>query len=271
MIFEQTQYREILRNTLVERSRAHSQYSLRAFARDLDLSPAQLSEILKGKKGLSRKTARTVAHELGFNLEETEHFCDLVESEHGRNRISREIARAKIQAKTQGSHRPLQLDVFQVVSDWYHFAILQLIKLPGWPKSGESIPWISKRLGISRVEASSALDRLERLELVEKKDGRYQVTSDYVFSSDGVPSEAIRKFHRQVLEKAIGAQGTQSLEDREFRTALFPICREDLPKAKKRMREFQKAFVDRVSATESPDRVYCFSMQLFNLTTQEER
>ena len=41
---------------------------------------------------------------------------------------------------------------------------------------------------------------LERLELIEKrKNGDYRLVQDYFASPDGVPSEAIKKFHKQMI------------------------------------------------------------------------
>src|SRR2546430_13739191 len=55
-----TDYRRVLRKELESRCRTSPRYSLRAFARDLKISPSRLSEILSGKQGLSRAAARGI-------------------------------------------------------------------------------------------------------------------------------------------------------------------------------------------------------------------
>ena len=46
------QIRQLLANTLAQRKARNPGYSLRAFARSLEISPSFLSEILNGKKTL---------------------------------------------------------------------------------------------------------------------------------------------------------------------------------------------------------------------------
>ena len=46
-------YRDVLRAKLAQRCERNASYSLRAFARDLTLSPSYLSEVLNGKSFLS--------------------------------------------------------------------------------------------------------------------------------------------------------------------------------------------------------------------------
>ena len=75
-------YRSILKDELLRRIRQNPRYSLRAFARDLRLSPSRLSEVLSGKQGLSRQAAKAITERLGWRGSEAERFIDLVESQH---------------------------------------------------------------------------------------------------------------------------------------------------------------------------------------------
>jgi uncharacterized protein (TIGR02147 family) len=257
-------YREILRDQLNHRIESNPRYSLRAFARDLGLSPSRLSEILNGKQGLSRASAQKIAGRMGFSFDETNRFCDLVESLHARSRLSQEVAKARLQKyQAEQSHRTLQLDAFRVVSDWYHFAILCLIELDGFDPDPD---WIGRKLQISRYEATAALARLERLDLIEKTKTGYRVLQDFVASPSGIPSEAIRKFHRQVLEKAAAALTAQPLDDREFSTVLFALDATRLEEAKSKVRHFGRGLVKSMDSSRKKNRVYCLSMQLFRIS-----
>ena len=59
-------YQDILKAELEKRQRANARYSLRAFARDLGVSPSNLSEILQRKAGLSRIKAQEIAKKLNL-------------------------------------------------------------------------------------------------------------------------------------------------------------------------------------------------------------
>lgn len=94
-------YREILTQALENRSQRRPGYSQNALARDLGLRPSQLSEVLRGKKGLSRTSAERVAQVLGLDPHLRTRFCDMVESEHGRSRKKRERAQARLEVEIE--------------------------------------------------------------------------------------------------------------------------------------------------------------------------
>jgi uncharacterized protein (TIGR02147 family) len=262
----ESDYRDTLRRTLVERCQRNPRYSLRAFARDLALDPARLSDVLNGKKGISRAVALQLASRLGMSTGETELLCDQVDSLHARSRAVREAAVLRVaeRRKARPREKSLTLDTFHVVADWHHFAILQLLKLPRCRSHPE---WMARALGIRPVQVTEALERLERLELVEREGDRFKVTQDYVSSPDGVPSEAVRKFHEQVLKKALEALYTQPVEERDFLTTLFPVSSEDLPTIRTRIRAFHRALCDEFADHPGVDRVYSLSMQFVHLTS----
>src|SRR4051794_18878946 len=102
---------ELLQQELTRRISANPRYSLRAFARTLHMSPATLSLVLSRKIGLSKRTIEKMAEAL--TLEPTQLAA----------------LREKRKAKTSGRHVNSQasnitMEVFTVLSEWYHFAIL---------------------------------------------------------------------------------------------------------------------------------------------------
>lgn len=81
LICDMSSCRVILQQTLQSKQKKNSRYSLRAFARDLRVSPSFLSEVLNGKYGISRQLARQIAERLGFDAKESAHFCELADLE----------------------------------------------------------------------------------------------------------------------------------------------------------------------------------------------
>ena len=267
MVFGLTHYRDVLKEALSQRCASNPLYSLRAFARDLKISPSQLSLILGGKKGLSAVRAKAAAKALGFDERESQYFCTLVDSAHARSKAAKIAAKSRlVQLTVPQDGMQLQLDAFRAVSDWYHFAILQLMKLTAWR---EDPKWIAAQLQINATEAERSLERLERLELIEKKNGRYAVCEDSVFAPDGIPSDAVKKFHKQILEKATTALIHQDLDRRYFNTTLLPVDSADLPRARKRIKDFHQKFTNEFSRKQKLNRVYCLAVQLFDLTNDD--
>ncbi len=112
---------------------------------------------------------------------ETQRFCDLVESEHARSAEKRKLAELRLnRSEVEDSYLTLQMDSFHLISDWYHFAIIQLLELP---KIKNDPAWIARSLDISRIEAEAAIARMLRMDLIEEKDGYLKKTKEFIGSS----------------------------------------------------------------------------------------
>lgn len=72
------QYRSYLKSEFENRIEKNSKYSLRAFARDLMVSPQFLSHILSGKKHISVSTAVQISEKLNHSVIEASMFLDLI-------------------------------------------------------------------------------------------------------------------------------------------------------------------------------------------------
>ncbi len=266
-------YREILKDELARRCQSNPRYSLRAFSRDISVSPPRLSEVLTGKKGLSHQAALDIGKQLGLSSQEIQHFTVLVDAQSARSAVARNIAQSKLeQLRFNSKTRHLQLDAFHCVSDWYHFAILQLMQLPSFCHDHV---WIAKRLGIQVPLVDGAMERLVRLKLIEnkkvKKKNKYRALQEYTKAPDGVPSSVIRKFHRQVMEKAILALDQHPTSERDFTNLMMPIDASMLEEARSAIRKFRTRFNKQMTTQNKNkvDQVYCLSIQFFNLTPND--
>lgn len=257
-------YKAILKDELATRCRQNPRYSLRAFARDLKLAPSRLSEILNGKQGLSRPAAERVAAAMGYGPAETERFCDLVASVHARSRRDRETAKVRLKKHaTPSKVNQLHLDAFKAISDWYHFAILELTNVDGFKSDPR---WIAKYLGISEFEVQVAVDRLLRLGLIEMDRGHIRPTNDHDNVPDDIPADSKRNFHSQILRRAIEAYVIQSPDEREFGAEVITIDKRQLAEAKKALRDFQHRFCRKMEGDAvKKDGLYCLSLQFFDL------
>ncbi len=255
-------YRQILKTKLSERCGKNSNYSLRAFARDLGISAQRLSHILSGRHGLSTEAAAEIALKLGMSDQESTIFCMLVQKNHARSKILKDNAEEKLK-EIKESYKDLNLDHFKIISDWYHFAIMELTQVENFKNNPR---WIARSLGIKEMEVKIAIERLLRLELLEfDKEKNLKITGQFFADPKGTPSEALRIFHRQLMKKAIDSLDLQSLIEREMSSTILAINIEDLPQAKKDLKEFRETFDKRYSKATKKNKVYCLGMQLFNL------
>lgn len=259
MLLETSTCKQFLSEELARRMRVNPRYSQRAFARQMGLSAGELSEILRGKRGLSLRSALRVASALGLSPDETRHLITLAQLE----KSAKYGADLPTEAPSElPSRQRLTLEMFHVVSDWVCFAILNLADTRGFRLEPG---WLAKRLAISSTEAQVSLDRLERVGLIERIDGALHVTPDYVLSPSGIPSEAIRNYHRQILKKAAEALELQSLTEREFTGSGFAVDPAKLPELKKAISRFQNEMVTRFASRDGRE-VYHLEIALFRLS-----
>jgi AraC-like DNA-binding protein len=92
-------YAHIIKMEFERRRQKESFYSLRTFAQDLELQPSHLSDLFKGKKGLSKKSAAKIAAKIGLKNFAATKFCFLVSAQSGRSTRERNLARSGLQKK----------------------------------------------------------------------------------------------------------------------------------------------------------------------------
>jgi uncharacterized protein (TIGR02147 family) len=91
------------------------------------------------------------------------------------------------------------------------------------------------------------------------------ITGNHFANSAGVPSDAVKVYHRQLLERAKSALVFQNVEQRDFSSITVAIDPEDLPKAKEMIRAFRTELDETLSNGKRKKNVYNFSIQLFRL------
>jgi uncharacterized protein (TIGR02147 family) len=132
--------------------------------------------------------------------------------------------------------RELSLELFKVIADWYHYAILELTFLPEFKPTAA---WIAGKLGISEIEAKLALERLKKLELLLEKNGTLVKADGQVLTADRMLTTAAhRKRQRQILEKSLHALENDPVEQRNHSAMTMAIDPSRLSEAKRRIDEF---------------------------------
>lgn len=112
MLFESSSYQHFLRDELLSRIRLNPRYSQRAFARDLGVSAGELSEAMRGKRSMSRRSLLSIAGSLGLNETETRHLFHLANQE----KVGQMADPPRITSNSN-----LAPEIFAIVSNWYCF------------------------------------------------------------------------------------------------------------------------------------------------------
>jgi uncharacterized protein (TIGR02147 family) len=229
-------FRAFLTSTLLERCRQNPKYSLRAFARSLNLEPSLLSKLLSGKRAVTPKMAARLTDRLG-------------------------LAPAGATVGSADDFRLLAEDQFRLISEWYHFAILELLQVSGFAFTERNI---SRALGVSVIEARDAMERLERLGLIGLERGRWRLLRQRNSTVGSAPSSAaLRRQQRQLLEKAIDALEEVDPSLRDQSAITMAIDRRRLPAAKEKIKAFRRELCAFLEGGASRQEVYVLSLSLF--------
>ena len=241
-------FRLLLQNTLVERIRKNPRYSLRAFAKSLEMNQGTLSQILNGTRKLTLQTRQKIAERLGL-VEERFDFGRSVDVD-------------------QTEYRQIAVDQLNMISNWHHDALLELLKIKHLSNQPRKM---AQSLGISVVEVNAALDRLERLGLIEKKAGRWiSHAQDSTLANLGAAesTHAQKSLQKQLLEKALVAIDDVPKAQRNNSSLTVAIDQKDLPKAQALIKEFRRN-LNRLLKKENEadiDAVYQLAIAFYPLT-----
>lgn len=236
----------LLRAALAERCNKNPQYSIRSFARSSGISHTVLSLVLSGKRRLSKKATMQLAQHLELPPDHTE-----------------KLMRHHKAVTEPSEYEELSLDAFEVISDWYHYAMLSALELPN---SKWNARWFAKQFGIQVLEAKLAMERLQRLKLVEEKNGKWSQTSKPIKVDNSTSTAATRKFHKQLLARAIEAIDLNTIDERDFSSTTFAMDPSLIPYAAAKIRKFRRELVAELEAKCSQEAVYNITMQLFPVT-----
>lgn len=155
---ESTIIRDVLSAELEARRARNPRYSLRAYARDLKLSPSRLSEVISGRHRLSGASAAKVVDGLRLTAAERALFVALVDAENPREAVRVKAKRALPALKARVLYSKLDEEKFRLIGAWEHAAILELLATKGAAEKGP--PWFARRLGIEPARAAEAIERL---------------------------------------------------------------------------------------------------------------
>lgn len=263
---------DLIKDFYQNRRERNAAYSLSAFARDVGISVSVLSRTLNGKRPVSLKLGLQISAAL--DLPKNKHqalLAAILASSKSTAKISRKL-REQLEHEVssqqeQRSQATLEVDQFKAISQWYHLAILNLARLQGFTADPVII---GKRLGIESMEAKSALERLMDLGLLEKKGATYKRTKKSLFVKTKNSHLAVRKFHSQMIEKALQElkeDSAESFERRVINGTTLACSQTQLETIKEKITTFQQELIGYlINSPERPDSVYQINVQFFPLT-----
>lgn len=241
-------FRLYLQKELVRRCRNNPSYSLRAFASHLDIENSALSKILNRKRGISEKMFLHLSSKLNFSPMEQMKFTE---------------------GSEQGDYQQIAEDQFRVISEWYHYAILELVEINNFQPNAK---WIAKSLGLSISEVNIAVERLLRLKMLEiSEDGVWKDLSGNVSNYPSLnTNSAFQEQQIQFLNLAIEKVKAVNFSQRDNSSVTMAIDSKKLPEAKEMVKKFRRKLCSFLQSGEK-DSVYQLAVAVYPLTKIETK
>ncbi len=247
--------------------------SFRTLARKAGCSPALLSAVTHGQRGLAPGTATALAAAMELTGDHLEYFLKLIAYEQAESRAARALAYERLVAiRTYRRARGLADSAWLIFTRWYIPAVAELSRCEGFRPDPE---WIAATLR-PRIQPDQAAEALEVLVtagmLRREGDGSYTPT-DGVFASDhevrGVAALAVAQMHHAVLQLAGSALDTLRAPDRHFTTLTGATSPEVFAEIKAAAVRFNEQILGKINADPGPrDRVIQVSLQVFPVSAR---
>lgn len=236
-------FRHRLQAELARRCARNPRYSLRAFARQLDIDHSTLSQLIRSKRRLTPATIRRLGRELGLAEEETEGYV-----------ASQRLLEATADAGRRRG-RELTGSLLEVLGDGLSLSLLELTRLDDFRPD---VRWVARALGTSTDRIQLALQALMRLELLrmEAPDRWVDRSGDAVVCLEDLGRVALERYADGL--RRISAEALRRLppELRDHSAVTLAVAVDRLPEVRERIARFRRELTELLQDAERRDDVY---------------
>lgn len=233
-----------LRREFKRRKALNPSYSVRAFAKSIGLSTSRFSDILNKKRRPSAEQLEKINQ-----LFDASWQVQFTNTAHLNNK------------------NPFPNDQFEVISSWIYIAILSYLKEK---KTGHKTESLASIFSMKTEAMENALECLYRMKLVTKTDDLWFWTHGPEKTSDQIPSQAIRTFHKGLLDLAKDKIETVPIDKRDFSSVVMTIDPSKIDFLKSEIQSFRRKLCTFAEDGEKKQ-VYTLNIQLYPLSTVDEK
>ena len=263
-------YRTFLVAHAQDQRRRYPSWTYGSWAKRLGLSgTASLTRILQGDREPGPKMVVEMVRYFSFSEKEAEYFRDLVRLTKLKRdpKLSSMLMEKMGKKFVNGRVRMIDDKTFNTISNWYYLAVREMVRLNHFSSDPA---WIAKNLTfkVTPREVGQAIKTLIDVGLLSQtEEGQLQIAEGRLDTRDDVASEAIKRYHEEMLDNAKQALRCVQVEKRDITAQSIVISSENLSRAKELIRQFQDKFSELIEQ-ESGDAVYQLQIQFFPLTKE---
>ena len=209
--------------------REHKRFSYRAFSRKIEIpSPNLIGLILQGKRTLSEENAEKVADGIGLKTRKRRYFLSLVGFNQSKGDEAEVFFKEMIRIKKSSKFISTEEKQYRFYEKWYYAVIRELCCMDYWggdySKLGRSCS-----PSISAIEAERAVKVLLEINIIEEKDGKYNLVNECI-TSDKVPTYKKLGDRRAWLENGVEAAEKYDATIRNTQYKTMSLLKEDYEK-----------------------------------------
>ncbi len=227
-------------------------YSLRAYARDIGIHPATLSQIINGKRTLPLKECDQVAKKLNLGPKEHALFKESL--------TNKKSVLDGIKLPADDQRLMLDESFYKIISEWEHYAVLELFELSEFKRTKNEV---AAKLDLTLNRTDVVINNLKTCGLLKIDEAGLllKVHAD-VKTSEDISSQALRESHKETLQMGIAKIDSVAVDHRDFSSSTLAIDMSKLPEAKLVIREFRRKMATLLAAGDKKE-VYQLAIQFY--------
>lgn len=266
-------YRKFLKDFYADQKKRFPFFSNRYFCKKAGIkSPSLLKEVIEGKRNLTEKTIPAFAKGLKLNENDAKFFNLLVHF----NQSKSVRGKQEYLEQMRGLARKVKQDLvpadhYAYYSKWYNPVIRELACIMEW---NDDYGRLARSVNppIKKSEARESVKLLLELKfLVKAKDGSYTQSHPAITTGREVTSVGVR-----ALNQHLSVMGTEAIDrfpasERDISSLTVGISKKSYRLIKEEIQEFKNRIIRIVDDDKDSDEVYNINVQLFPLSTKEEK
>ena len=260
-VFTYNELSSFLKNQLHKKQLKNPAYSLRSFARDLDVASSSLSDLMNSKAKGSKASLDKIFSNLKVSaFEETYlrliHAAQYAIDESSKNEAIKEAQKIKdlldIELLTE--------EQFLEVTSWITLAVIELLPIPPFNKS----PFLmAEQLGIDQNQVQESLDSLIKNNLIYKSnEGLFCTHPNAQIFLSKMPNQVAKKLHEEIMKINMDTLWTTPPESRVNISTLLMIDEENIPQIQEEIQNFLIELINRQSKKPQKNKLYSLSLHL---------
>lgn len=251
----QYKFVEFLNNELELRKSKNSRYSLRSFARFLEIEPSYLSKILRGKISFSIKVIKSIGQKLKITENEVLEFSNDLK------------ANKRLFKSLENNHAPpikLSSSQIEILKLWYLPIITEALNLN--INFSDLLNHLSSELNISVLELKKSYSTLINIGVIQNHNGKLKVkNSFYLPKSNTLDLEELIEKHliEIIIKSAENIKNTPNSLRRNV-TMTFTMDQALLEQLDKEVDSFRRKIITKYEKlSKNKNSIYELSLSIF--------